>query len=207
MIRIILADDHNIFLQGLTRLIQTVEDIEIIGMANNGEEALKMIETLQPDVAVLDISMDTMNGIDVARYFQKSSNPKTRILLLTMHEDPMLAVEALHAGASGFLLKENTFEELSDAIHTVHAGGTHVTATIKKRIDELERFGNSLVLSQRERQVLTAVASGQTNKEIARQLELSPKTVETYRTRIMDKLNVRSIAQLSRFAVKLGLVE
>ena len=207
MIRIILADDHTIFLQGLARLLQTEEDIEIISQAVDGQAAWEMIQELQPDVAVLDITMGRMNGIEVARKTQNKEGLSARTLLLTMHEDPLLAMEALHAGASGFVLKENTFEELSEAIRTIHRGSIYVTSEIRSRIDDLERLGGTLVLSPREREVLGSIARGMTNKEIARHLQVSPKTVETYRMRIMDKLDVRSIAELSRYAVKLGLVE
>ena len=206
MIRILLADDHAIFLQGLTHLIESLDGIDIVGQAMDGAEAWEKIQLLRPDVAVLDITMPRMNGIEIVRRIHEQGDLHVRSLILTMHEDPLLGLEAIHAGAAGYLLKENTFDELAEAIHTVYDGGIFVTPAIRRGITELERFGGTQVLSDREREVLGAIARGQTNKEIARQLEISPKTVETYRMRIMDKLNVRSIADLSRYAVRLGLV-
>jgi DNA-binding NarL/FixJ family response regulator len=207
MIRIILADDHTIFLQGLAYLLEAEEDIEIIDQVTNGKDAWTRIQELHPDVAVLDISMGRLNGIEVCRLIEADPKEKCRSLLLTMHVSPLLAIEGLHAGASGYILKDNTFEELADAIRDIHAGKNFISAPIDEKMQELKKFGGTFTLSERERQVLASIAQGHTNKETARQLDISPKTVETYRNRIMDKLDVRSIAELSRYASKLGLVE
>ncbi|MBF0622622.1 MAG: response regulator transcription factor [Magnetococcales bacterium] len=207
MINIVLADDHAIFLQGLSQLIQSEADIEIVGQAGDGQSAWDLIQEKHPDVAVLDITMAGLNGIEISRRVEQSKDVQSNILLLTMHEDPLLALEARHAGAKGYVLKENTFEDLVNAIRLVNTGETFVTKIIADKITQLEKFGGTLILSGQEREVLRGIAKGMTNKEIARQMSISPKTVETYRNRIMDKLNLRSIAELSRFAVKLGLVE
>ncbi len=207
MIRIILADDHTIFRQGLAHLIAAEDDIQIVGQAGDGEAAWNQIKKHKPHVAVLDITMPKLNGIEICRLIEADAQLSCLVLLLTMHQNPLLAIEAKNAGAKGYVLKENTFEELADAVRAIHDGEVLVSPVIQEKIDALEKFGGTMILSERERQVLGAIARGNTNKEIARQLEISPKTVETYRNRIMDKLNMRSIAELSRFAAKLGLAE
>ncbi|MBF0612180.1 MAG: response regulator transcription factor [Magnetococcales bacterium] len=205
MIRLVLADDHTIFRQGLARLLQSGKKIKLLSEAGDGQQAWQLIRELQPDIALLDISMPGMSGIEVAKLIIEEGLP-TRIVLLTMHDDPALAAEAKQTGAHGYVLKDNTFEELLEAVETVANGGTFMSRPVSDKLNDFMEQGGYPVLSPRERQVLQGIASGQTNKEIARNLKISPKTVETHRSRLMEKLNRRTSAELVRYAVKTGLV-
>lgn len=203
---LILADDHDIFRQGLASLLNVEQELELLGQACNGREALKLIQSLEPDVAILDVSMPEMSGIEVAR---KTVNTglNTHVVLLTMHEDPCAVLEAQEAGATGYILKDNSFEELVIAVRTVVAGGTFVTPSIRKKLRDLQCHGRVAVqLSKREREVVKLIALGKSSKEIARVMEISPRTVDTYRKRLMDKLDLHSLADVVRYAVRVGMV-
>jgi len=207
MIRLILADDHAIFRQGLARLLESDEGIELAGEAGDGEAAWDLIREERPDVAVLDISMPGKNGIDVAREIRAAGLP-TRALLLTMHDDPTLAQEAEEAGVLGFVVKEEAFSDLLTAIRAVADGQRFVSRVVAEKVNQMaSREEAPAALSPREREVLGNIASGLTNKEIARKLEISPKTVDTHRTRLMRKLNVHTTADMVRYAMKIGLTE
>lgn len=207
MIRLILADDHAIFRQGLARLLESDEGIELAGEAGDGDAAWDLIRAEKPDVAVLDISMPGKNGIDVAREIRDASL-STRALLLTMHDDPTLAQEAEEAGVLGFVVKEEAFSDLLTAIRTVADGQRFVSRTVADKVSQMEpRETAPAALSPREREVLGNIASGLTNKEIARKLAISPKTVDTHRTRLMRKLGVHTTADMVRYALKIGLIE
>ncbi|MEG3641372.1 response regulator transcription factor [Magnetococcus sp. PR-3] len=206
MIRIIMADDHTIFRQGLAHLLSAHSEVEIIGEAGRGDEALELIRSLKPDVALLDISMPGLNGLDVVKQVV-SEGLTTRLLLLTMHDDPTLAIKADQAGALGYVVKDNAFSELQDAIAAVAAGKRFISAVVEEKVNELERLDDLPVqLSPREKEVVKLVAEGQTNKEIARTLGISPKTVDTHRTRLMRKLNLHTTADVVRYAMRMGLV-
>jgi len=202
----ILADDHAIIRNGLAPLLNAEHGVELLGEAANGREAWELIETLGPDVAILDVSMPEPTGIDIARKIVRAGL-KTRVVLLTMHADPGAVLEAQEAGAAGFVLKDNTFEELLIAIRTVAAGGTFVTPSIQIKLQELQRGGRgSALLSAREREVIKLIALGHSSKEIGRIMGISPRTVDTYRNRLMQKLGLNSLAEVIRYAVRTGMV-
>jgi len=204
--RIVLADDHAIIRQGLVPLFEAEPDMEILAQTGNGREAFKLIDTLRPDVAILDISMPEMTGIEVARRVV-DAGLDTQVILLTMHEDPSAVLEALEAGVSGYVVKDNSFEELVQAVRVVVAGGTFVTPSAQKKLRKLQSQGKSTAsLSQREREVLKLIAQGLSSKEIARTMDISPRTVDTYRKRLMDKLDLHTLADLVRYAVRTGMV-
>ena len=204
-ISVILANDHMLFCQGLAALLQTVEGIELLAQAANGREACDCIERLQPDVAILDIAMSEMTGIEIARK-TVAIGLATQVVLLTAHEDPYAAIDAQEAGAAGYVLKGNSFEELVIAVQTVAAGGTFVTPAIRAKLRELQRHGRTITpLSLREREVMRLIALGNSGKEIAQIMGISPRTVDTYRERLMDKLQAHTVADVVRYAVRAGM--
>ncbi len=205
-ISVISADDHALFRQGLAVLLKGVEGIALLAQAANGREAWDLINKQQPDVAILDICMTGMTGIDVTRK-TSAAGFTTQVILLTVHEDPAVAIEAQEAGAAGYVLKNNSFEELVIAVQTVAAGGTFMTPTIHATLRDLQRQGKmTTALSPREREVVHLIALGKTGKEMARLLDLSPRTVDTYRNRLMDKLQAHTVADVVRYAVRAGIV-
>ncbi len=206
-INVILADDHAVLRHGLAPLLEMEPDIVLLAEAANGLEAWQQIENHQPDVAILDIGMPEMSGIEVAREVAAHALD-TRVVLLTMHEDPCAATDAQEAGAAGYVLKDSAFEELLLAVRTVAAGGTFVTPAIQAKLRELKRSGCTTVsLSPRERDVIRLIALGNSSKEIARILDLSPATVGTYRNRLMEKLALHTVADVVRYAVRAGMVD
>ena len=204
MTTIVIADDHAIFRQGLMQLLKTVPDFILSGEARNGSEALKIIEEQEPDVAILDISMPEMTGIEVIRNLRKKDG-KTRCILLTMHTDSQLVSEALASGAMAYLLKENAFEELVRAVYTVMEGELYISSVVNAGISTAGIPEKSRLLTLREAEILKWIVSGLTNKKIAKTLYISVKTVDTHRTRIMHKLKVHNTAEMVRYAVKNGL--
>jgi DNA-binding NarL/FixJ family response regulator len=205
-IGVILADDHAIVRQGLATLLQAEPDIVLLAQAADGAAAWGLIETHQPDVAILDLAMPQATGIEVIRRVE-ATRLDTRCLLLTMHDDSAAALEAQEAGAAGYILKDNSFEELVLAVRNIAAGGTFVTPSIRAKLRALQRNGQRPVaLSQREREVIRLVALGHSSKEIARVLAISPRTVDTYRNRLMHKLGLHSVADVVRYAVQAGML-
>ena len=205
-ISLILADDHAIFREGLATLLKANSDFELKGEACNGLEAWNLIEKFQPDVAVLDITMPEMSGLEVARR-AAAAGLATRIVVLTMHEEPATWLQAQQAGIWGYVLKDNSFEELETAINKVGAGGSFVTPSVEQKLLVLQRQGHSVAtLSEREREVIKLIALGNGSKEIARILDISPRTVDTYRNRLMEKLGLASIADVARYAMRTGMV-
>jgi DNA-binding NarL/FixJ family response regulator len=205
-IGVIVADDHAIFRQGLASLLQAEADITLLGQAADGAEAWGLIESLQPDVAILDLSMPEPTGIEVARRVE-AAGIDTRVVLLTMYDDPSAVLQAQEAGVAGYILKDNSFEELVQAVHTVAEGATFLTPSIRAKLRALQRNGRPVVaLSPREREVIRLIALGNSSKEIARLLGISPRTVDTYRNRLMEKLGLRSVADVVRYAVQAGMV-
>ncbi len=203
---VILADDHAMFRQGLVPLLDAEHELELLAQAGNGREAWELIEALEPDVAILDISMPEMTGIEVARK-TVDAGLSTHVVLLTMHEDPSAALEAQEAGAVGYLLKDNSFEELVTAVRMVVAGGTFVTPSIREKLQDLQHDGRAAAqLSKREREVIKLIALGKSSKEIGRIMDISPRTVDTYRKRLMDKLGLHGLADVVRYAVRVGMV-
>jgi len=205
-ITIVLADDHAIIRQGLTPLFEAEEGMQLVAEAGNGQEAWTLIESLRPDVAILDVSMPKMTGIEVTRRVV-DTGVRTRVILLTMHEDPSAVLEAREAGASGYVLKDNSFEELVQAVKIVMAGGSFVTPSVQEKLRKLQAEGRpATLLSKREREVIKLIAEGRSSKEIARLMDISPRTVDTYRKRLMEKLDLHTLADVVRYAVRTGMI-
>lgn len=211
MIRVLLADDHDIVRAGLRRIIEEAGDIEVVSEAADGQEAISQVHRTKPDVAIIDISMPGVDGLEVIRQVHHYY-PKLPIIILTMHEEEQYVVRAIEAGAQGYLTKRSAPEQLVKAIRKVYAGGRALSdaaaESLALRLASRSR-GRSPVdtLSHREIQVLRNLALGKTVREIAEAYHISPKTVDTYRARLLKKLNLRNNAELSRFAIQNRLVE
>jgi len=208
MIRVIIADDHVIFRQGLLKLLQSSKDIEVAGEAGTGPETMNLVTSEKPDIAILDISMPGFDGFEILQRMQ-SQDIHTKVIFLTMYKDTLMARKALQAGASGYILKDNAFADLLYAISTVSSGGTFISPSVSrsfvKASDAEERESQFLTL--RESEVLKLIASGLTNKQIADKLFISIKTVETHRKNIMQKLDVHTIADLVKYTIKTDLLD
>ena len=202
MIRIIIADDHVMFRQGLLNLLASAPDIAVIAECGRGDQALALIREYAPDVAVLDISMPGLDGIALTRTL-RGEGTGTRTVILTMHDDPQFRSSAKEAGAAGYLLKDRAFEELLTTIRV--AAGGEATAPEGGREADGQGPGRHTVLTERENQVLNMIACGCTNRMIAADLGISIKTVESHRMNLMNKLERHSTAELVRYAVKVGL--
>lgn len=208
-IRIVLADDHTMMRDGLKALLEAHSDLLIVGMAANGREAVEVVKAAQPDVAVLDIAMPELNGLDAAQRVVAAA-PGTRIVILSMYGNSEHVYRALQAGALGYLLKESAGDEIVAAIRAVAAGRRYLSEKISETMiaDYVsERHAASPLerLSPRERVVLQLVVEGHSNAEVARAVSLSVKTVETYRSRMMRKLGVHDVTGLVKFAIEHGL--
>ena len=213
-IRLLLVDDHQIVRAGLRMLFQAESDMEIVGEAANGEEAVRAVAVLKPAVVIMDVAMPGMNGIEATRRIREIS-PATAVLALTMHEDEQYFFEMLNAGAAGYIPKRAAPDDLVAAIRVVNQGNVFLYASLARLLvkDALTRpvadgaphlFAN---LTPREREVLTWVAEGHTNREIAEALVISPKTVDRHRENIMAKLNLHNRTELVRFAIAKGLIK
>ena len=208
-IRILLADDHAVVRQGFRMILAAHSDLEIVGEAGNGREAVELAATLRPDVVVMDVAMPELNGIEATRRLT-AENPHTRVVALSMHKDSVYVREILRAGARGYLLKDSVADDLVAAVRAVANGEGYLSPAISNAVldDYRKHVTNPIdLLSSREREVLQMLAEGQTNKEIATTLNLSVYTVDAHRGRIMEKLNVHSINELVRFAVRNGLID
>jgi DNA-binding NarL/FixJ family response regulator len=210
-IEIIIADDHKLMREGLGSLLTRTADIVVVGQANNGREAVQLTEKHRPDLVVMDVSMPDLNGIDATRQIALRS-PKTKVIALSMHSDRQFVAEMFRAGAKGYLLKDSAFEELATAILKVARNETYIAPKLSGfNIEDYatrEEPGDVLLkpkLSDREREVLQLMAEGNGTKEIAALLHLSAKTVETHRQHLMDKLEIYSVAELTKFAIREGL--
>jgi two-component system response regulator NreC len=216
-IRVLIADDHAILRAGLTLLINNQPDMEVVGQAADGHEALRQARQANPDVLTLDLTMPGGGGLKTLEGLRQAC-PQTRVLVLTMHEDSSYLRAALAAGASGYVAKSAVDAELLAAIRSIAQGGTFVTINLSDRgthrvvgdqptrTESLPRAPVKL-LSSREQEVLKFLAQGYTNKEVGTQLCLSVKTIETYRARLADKLGLRSRADLTRYALEMGLLD
>lgn len=210
-VRIVIADDHKLMREGLSSLLSQQADIQVIGQATNGREAVQLAERDNPDVVVMDVSMPDLNGIDATRQII-SRSPRTRVIALSMHSDRQFVAEMFRAGARGYLLKDSAFEELASAITRVAKDETYIAPKISgfklEDYTKNDERGELLLmprLSEREREVLQMMAEGKGTKEIAADLHLSAKTVETHRQHLMDKLDMYSVAELTKFAIREGL--
>jgi DNA-binding NarL/FixJ family response regulator len=200
--RVLLADDHILVLEGLSRLLQ--KDFDLVGTATSGTEVLDMAADLQPDVVLMDISMPGMNGIDAARQLRERA-PNTKVIALTMHNSPTYVRESLKAGMAGYVLKQSAASELSSAVQTVMRNERYITPALS----DPNKTGAEAddVLTSRQRQVLKLIAEGCIAKEIAARLGISVRTAEFHRVSIMQKLNLHTTAQLTRFALETGVIE
>ncbi len=210
MLKILIADDHAIVRQGLKQIVTETRDMIVAGEASNGQELLNKIKEAEYDVVVLDITMPVRNGMDVLRQL-RSEKPRLPILMLSIHPEEQYALRALRAGASGYLTKESAPDELVVAIRKVSSGGKYISASLAEKLAfELEAGREQALhetLSDREHQVLCLIASGKTVMEIAQELSLSEKTISTYRSRILEKMNMKNNAELTYYAIKNQLVE
>jgi len=207
-IKVVIADDHRVVAEGLRALIAAQPDMEVVGLAIDGRDAVRCVQEAQPDVVVMDNGMPLMNGTEAARKITRRS-PHIRIVILSMHSNSVHVYRALQAGARGYVVKSSLADELLDAIRTVHSGRRYLS---KLHADDLiERFVSEAPedplarLSAREREVLQMIAEGRPIVEIAENLSLSRKTVETYRERVMEKLGLDNVAALVKFAIQQGL--
>ncbi len=209
--KVILADDHHLVRSGIRALLESISGVRVVGETGDGREALELIEHHRPDVALLDITMPGLNGLEVAARVREAS-PRTRVVVLSMHAGETYVAQALRAGVAGYLLKDSAASDLAVALEAVSRGGTFLSPTISQLVvasflrgeppptDPLEG------LSPRQREVLQLIAEGRSTKEIAADLALSVKTVETHRAQIMERLGIHDVPGLVRFAIRVGLV-
>ena len=213
-IRVLLADDHTILRAGLRMMLNAQPDIEVVGEASDGRQAITEAQRLTPEVILMDITMPECNGIEATRQVKRLL-PDVRVLVLTMHENEEYLFQVLRAGASGYMLKEAADTELISAIRVVSSGRFYLSPSAQtmmvsdylQRVRTGEERDSYGALTEREREILKLVAEGYTNNQIAERLFISPKTVDTHRTHIMDKLNLHSRAELVKYAMRRGLLE
>jgi two-component system response regulator NreC len=211
MIRILIADDHQIMRQGLKALLDKEPNMEVVAEAENGRQAVQLARQLSPGVVLMDVAMPDLNGIEATKQILQEA-PEVRVIALSMHKDKTFVSRMLQAGAKGYLLKDAAFEEIARAVKEVVTGriylGRYITdMVIEDYARKITRFNAEQddLLTSREREVLQLIAEGKTTKEIAVRLNVSVKTVETHRRQIMDKLNLHSIAELTKYAVRTGI--
>jgi DNA-binding NarL/FixJ family response regulator len=210
-IRVLVADDHTIVRSGIRHVLESEQDFEVVGEAGSGTEAIALATTLQPDVVVLDISMPDLSGLEVAARLRGSGT--TRVLILSMHNNAEYVLESVRAGAHGYLLKDTAATELRSAIRAVCRGESYFSPPVASRLTAAVRGEHETrrsavdQLTGREREVLVGIARGWTNKEIAADLGISHRTVETHRESLMRKLQIRTVAELTRFAIGTGIVQ
>jgi len=211
-IRILLADDHTVVRQGLRKVLEERPDWQVVAEAGDGREAVRLAEELKPDVAVIDVAMPLLNGIEATRQIVRRS-PSTRVLVLSMHSDEAYVTQILKAGAVGYLLKDSADVDLLQAVSAVAAGKSFFSPAVARLMldDYVRQRGEHAAdryesLSGREREIFQLVAEGKTNKDIAALLFISPSTVETHRARIMEKLDVHSAAEIVLYAVRRGVI-
>jgi DNA-binding NarL/FixJ family response regulator len=209
-IRVLLADDHQIVREGLHALLEVEEDMEVVGQAQEGRTAVQLADRLKPDVVIMDIGMPDMNGMEATRQVMEAV-PRVRVIALSMHSDRRFIEGMFRAGAAGYLLKDAAFEELVRAVRTVMSGRTYLCPMVAGTVvDEYVNLSANAEttrspLTPREREVLQLLAEGNSTKQIALSLVVSVKTIETYRSRLMDKLDLHSVAELTKYAVREGL--
>lgn len=217
-IRILLADDHTLVRAGIKNLVSNLHGVEVVGEADNGRTALKMVDELKPDMILLDIAMSELNGLEVAARLSKE-HPEVDVIILSMHANEEYVVQALRAGASGYLLKDSAPNELEIAVNAVSKGESYLSPAISKHVvnDYLRRVSNLdpddnedkssfKQLTPRQREILQLIAEGNSTKEIAAKLIVSVKTVETHRIQLMERLGIHDVAGLVRYAIRMGII-
>ncbi len=210
-VRVLLADDHVLVRTGIRMLLQSIEGVMVVGEASDGRQAVELAATLRPRIVLMDISMQNLNGLEATAQIRREQ-PDTRVIILSMSADEAHVMQALRAGAAGYLLKDATPEELALALTAVESGNTYLTPRVSRQvvdgyIGRLAEGETTLdALTPRQREILQLIAEGQGTKEIAYKLGLSVKTVETHRSQIMDRLNIRDVPGLTRFAIRNGMV-
>ena len=209
--RVILVDDHEIMREGMCALLKRRPEVEVIGQAADGRAAVDMARKLRPDVVIMDIGMPNLDGIEATRQML-DENPNLRVMALSTHSDGAIVAKMIKAGATGYMLKESAFSELMDGLNLMAEGKTYLCSKISKVVfaDYVNMLTNPRIdgsdgLTGREREVLQLIAEGNTTKEIAQMLHLSPKTIDSHREHIMEKLDIRNIAGLTRYAIRAGL--
>jgi two-component system response regulator NreC len=212
-IRVVLADDHRMMREGIRALLERQKDIEVVGEAADGREAVRLAAQLSPDVVVMDVSMPLLNGIEATRQIRRDS-PDVLVLILTVHESEDYVAQLLVAGASGYIIKRAAGDELINAIRAVDQGEAFLYPSVARvviedyvrRLKEGEGLGVQDVLTDREREVLQLIAEGYTNREIADLLHLSIKTVQNHRSKIMNKLDLHDRGELIKYAIQQGII-
>jgi DNA-binding NarL/FixJ family response regulator len=209
--RVLLADDHALVRAGIRALLGRIEDIEVVGEAGDGHEALRMIKEMRPDIALLDITMPGLSSFDV---LEESTRlfPDLRVIILTVHDAAEYAMKALRAGAAGFLPKSAAANELREALETVERGETYLSVEVARKAglqqaQETERSRLLKRITPRQREILTLVAEGASTRDIARTLNISVKTVESHRAQLMERLDIHEVAGLVRYAIRTGLID
>jgi DNA-binding NarL/FixJ family response regulator len=209
--KILLVDDHEIMREGVCALLRKYPEMDVVGQAPDGRMAIDMVRELRPDVVIMDIGMPNLNGIEATRQMI-TENPHLKVMALSTHSDGSVVAKMIKAGATGYMLKESAFSELLDGLHTMAEGKTYLCSKISKvvfadYVNLLTNPKSDLIdgLTVREREILQLVAEGHTTKDIARELHLSPKTVDSHREHIMEKLGVRNVASLTKYAIREGL--
>ena len=209
--RVLLVDDHEIMREGMCALLRKHSGFEVVGQAADGRKALELVSELQPDVVIMDIGMPNLNGIDATRQIL-SQNPNIKVMALSTHSEGTIVAKMIKFGATGYMLKESAFEELIDGLNIMLSGKTFLCTKISKVVfsDYVNIITNPKWidgdgLSGREREVLQLVAEGHTTKAIAQMLHLSPKTIDSHREHIMEKLSIRNIAGLTKYAIREGI--
>ena len=213
MVRIVLADDHNVLRAGLKSLLERQRDFQVVGEAGDGRELLRLVEELTPDVVITDIGMPRLNGTEATSQIA-AKYPKTRVIVLSMHSDEAYVLRALKSGARGYLVKESAEADLMTAVRTVHAGKAFFSPSVSALLveDYVRQMQDRGVedsyelLSPREREVLQLIAEGRSNKDIAQSLGVSVYTVETHRGNILQKLNLHSVPEIILYAVRKGVI-
>lgn len=209
---VVIADDHRLFVDGLRSVLESTGGFEVVGQALSGHEALTMCHDLQPDLLMLDVSMPGLNGIETMRRMSAEC-PRVRVVMVSMHADRRFVIEALKAGARGYILKDTEITGLVDSLRRIMAGeiclGPQITDVVVREVINPDTAASSAfsILSSREREVLQLLAEGKSTKEAADQLNLSPKTIESHRKQLMTKLNLHSIAELTKYAIREGLTQ
>ena len=209
-VRILLADDHALVRAGMKSLLESTEGFEVVAEASNGREAVRLARTVGPDIALLDIAMPELNGLDAARRLAAES-PGVKVLILSMHADAGYVREAMQAGTAGYVLKDASVDELELAIRAALRGERYLDPRVSKHVIEgyvrgLQAEEPGPALTPRQREILQLIAEGRSTREIAERLHLSVKTVETHRAQLMDRLDIRDVAGLTRYAIRIGLV-